>query len=323
MLTGVVRGYGLVVLAALLWGSSGLFARLIYGLGVSPTVVALWRTAFGSCLTLLWTRWLGGRTGRPSGGAGRAPPAGAARLLVASGLAMGLLALTYLHSMGLNRLAVAALLLYTAPAFVAVGAWRWLGEPLTFSKLAALGGALTGVGLLALPGLAPAGLSGAGLAVGLLAGLSYAGLSLVTRAAVRHYPPATTALWTQAVATLTVGLALFPAARGALALPARAWLLLVGAAICNAFLPYLLYSTALTRVPASNASLVALVEPVSSALWGLWWFGERLTPAEVAGATLILGAAALVATQGRAGRVSAASPPPPPPRPESASRSRS
>lgn len=316
----MVRGYGWVVLAALLFGAGGLYARSLAALDVSPSVAALWRVTLGFVAALAWRAALRGRRaalqGRPAPPRRRTPPhlpgavprrrwglpGPAPGLLVVTGVAIGLLGLAYLHSMVLNPLAVAALLLYTSPAMVAAGGRFWLGEPLTLPKAGALAGALSGVALMALPGAGGGRLTAAGLLVGLGAGLALAAYGLAARAAGRHYPPETTVVWGHGVAALVLAVLLLPVVGGgAFRMPGTAWLLVAALAVLHTFLPYVLYTRALVTVPASNASIVALVEPVSTGLWGYLFYAERLGPAEVAGAALILGAAAVAVRATAAG----------------------
>lgn len=297
----MVRAYLLVVLAALLFGAGGLYARSLAALDVSPSVAALWRVTLGFAAALLWRAMLrrAGPRANPRGRWGMPGPAPS--MLLVTGVAIGLLGLAYLNSMVMNPLAVAAVLLYTSPAMVAVGARLWLGEPLTLPKVGALFGALSGVALMALPGAEGARITPLGLLVGLGAGLTLAAYGLAARAAGRHYPPEVTVVWAHGVAALAVAALLLPVVgAAAFVMPATAWLLVTALAVLHTFLPYVLYTSALVRVPASNASIVALVEPVSTGLWGYLFYAERLGPVELAGAALILGAAAVAVRAGAA-----------------------
>ncbi len=57
--------------------------------------------------------------------------------------------------------------------------------------------------------------------------------------------------------------------------------------------PYFLYVYGLQRVPAVPASVVLLLEMVLGALWGVLFLAERLQPAQVIGAFLVLVAVSL------------------------------
>ncbi len=55
----------------------------------------------------------------------------------------------YVNAINLTGVAVAAVLMYTSPAWVAAISWRWMGERLGRRGLAALGLALLGAALVA------------------------------------------------------------------------------------------------------------------------------------------------------------------------------
>jgi DME family drug/metabolite transporter len=64
------------------------------------------------------------------------------------------------------------------------------------------------------------------------------------------------------------------------------WLLLLGVGCTWA--PYLLFSMGVTRMAASRAVVVALVEPVLAAIIGVTFYGERLGPWGVVGVVVVL-----------------------------------
>ena len=129
-------GAALVVSAAVLWGSLGLFGRLAFARGVTPAELASIRAAlaFIFALPLLAFRPAAGRI------RGRDLP-----LLLAYGsISVGLFYWIYLAAVDRLPLAVAAALLYTAPAFVVAIAWAMGWEPVRHRRLIPLVMVLTG-----------------------------------------------------------------------------------------------------------------------------------------------------------------------------------
>jgi DME family drug/metabolite transporter len=59
---------------------------------------------------------------------------------------------------------------------------------------------------------------------------------------------------------------------------------------------YAIYTLGLRHVSASSAGIVALVEPLTATLLGVFLFGERLGAAGVLGAVLLFAALALLVT---------------------------
>jgi len=62
---------------------------------------------------------------------------------------------------------------------------------------------------------------------------------------------------------------------------------------------YALFTAGLTRVPATAAGIVSLLEPLTATTLGLVVFGERLGAVGTAGALLLLLALALLTTARR------------------------
>ncbi|HNS01003.1 MAG TPA: DMT family transporter [Anaerolineae bacterium] len=277
------RGYALVLLAASLWATLGvIYHFLARTYGMPPLAVAGLRAGLGGVILLigllaLRRSWL--RIDRR-----------AARVV----LVYGVVGIAFFYAAYINAIltvgvAVSAVLLYTAPAWVALLAWRFLGEQLTRTHLIALTLTLAGSALVAQiyqPGLLR--VNALGILWGLLSGFSYALWSVFNKVGVRHTNP-----WTLQCYGMLVGSAalllfqpLAPLA-GALQDPGAAvWLLLlalgptVGASVA--------YAAGVRTVPVSVASLIATLEPVLAALLAFLVLGETLGLGQIAGGALIL-----------------------------------
>ena len=71
---------------------------------------------------------------------------------------------------------------------------------------------------------------------------------------------------------------------------------------------YMLLTAALRRVPALEASLLLLIEPVLSPVWAWWFHGERVGALALAGGGLILAATAIPSVYDLVRRSEAAAP---------------
>jgi uncharacterized membrane protein len=166
-------GVLLVLAAAILWGSLGPVSRVALAEGMEPLAVAFWRATFG------WVFF--------------AAHAGAQRSLVIARHDIALVVLFGLVSVsgfyGSYQLAVlfggaarAAVLLYTAPVWVAGLAIAFLGERLRRRTAAGILVSLSGVALISVSSGGetgvPAGMTGTGgglgILFGLIAGFTYA-----------------------------------------------------------------------------------------------------------------------------------------------------
>ncbi len=191
------KGLLLVLLAAGLWGTLGTIYKLgTDSFGLTPLTVVFWRAALaglilvvalGAVLPLMGKGWSALRVKRAD-----------LPIFFTFGL-LGVTAfyLLYIYAVVLVGVAVAVVLLYTAPAFVALMSWRFLGEDFGPRILAALALTLVGCALVARvydPSLLQLNL--AGILCGLGSGFTYALYSILGKLSLRRgYPIATMSLY--------------------------------------------------------------------------------------------------------------------------------
>lgn len=193
----------------------------------------------------------------------------------------------YFSCQEICSLAVASILLYTAPAIVVVLSailWR---ERVTKKKLLALGVTLVGCALVCGVFSGALTVTGGGIALGLGAGFFYALYSIFGRYALAHYGPMTVTVWTFVFAGVASLALVRPAELAALAQPSLA-LTAVGLVVCSTVLPYILYTRGLARVEAGKASILASLEPVVASVAGVVLFGEPMSPLTAAGIVCVL-----------------------------------
>lgn len=270
--------------AAILWALIGLFTPALLGLGLSSVEIAFWRALGGGlCFAL---------HGALAGGLRPTSARDVGELAMFGLVAVGVFYVALARAVELGGVSLAWILLYTAPGWVAIAAVTVLREHVDRVRVALVVATMVGVALVAVGGGRGINVSGGSVAWGLLAGLSYASWYVGGKRFLPRHRPVTISAW-----TLLVGaLALLPLA-GVRSYPFRAWLLLFGLAIVATYLPVLLYYTGLRSVDASRAAIVATVEPVAALAIGATVGAERLSAVAVAGAVVILGAAALAGTR--------------------------
>ncbi|MBR5799163.1 MAG: EamA family transporter [Lachnospiraceae bacterium] len=202
----------------------------------------------------------------------------------------------YFKTMTLTSLSVAAVFLYTAPAFVMVMSAFLFKEKLTVQKLAALGLAFLGcVFVSGIIGGAGA-LSAAGILCGLGAGFGYALYSIFGRFAInRGYSSLTISFYTFLFAALATFF-LTDAGRvvaavtgnGSLFMKTVFWVLVV------TLVPYLSYTKGLNSVENGKASVIASIEPVVATVVGVLLYKEEMQIWNVLGICLVLGSILLI-----------------------------
>jgi DME family drug/metabolite transporter len=203
--------------------------------------------------------------------------------------------IVYAYAINLAGMAVAAVLLYTAPAWVVVLSWRLFAERVDGRKIVAL--LLTLAGCFLIVGaydLAHVSLNLAGIVLSLASGLTYGLYIIFNKYALRKYSP-----WTVLTYAIGIGSALLlftqsPATLvSALASPAQiGWLLAM--AIVPTLGGNLLFVSGLRYLPAGVASIVATLEPVMAALLAFLVLGERLQPPQLVGGVMVVGAVLLI-----------------------------
>jgi DME family drug/metabolite transporter len=279
-------GYLLIALAALLWGTLGIASRLILQSGVEPLELSFWRATIGGSLFALQALRIGKvRVDR------RDYPALAGFAVIG----VSLFYLSYLLAVRAGGAALAAILLYTAPAWVAVASALWLHEPMTRRKLVALTLTLLGVALVAAGtggGATGIHLGTSALFWGLVSGLAYASYYLFGKRYFTRYHTATLFMYALPLGALLLLPGVHFAPKSA---ATWGWIGFVG--VVPTFLALQVYSAGLRRVSATNAVTVATLEPVVAAVLAYLVWGEALGLLGYLGAALVLAGVLVMARE--------------------------
>ena len=263
----------------MLWGLLGPVARLAFQEGLSPLEVAFWRAALGGLLFAVHTSFKRNRPVQK-----RDLPAVIGFGVVGVALFYG----AYQLAVETGGAALASVLLYTAPAWVALASFLLLNERLTLLKLSAVALTLLGVGGVALGGGQTIQFSWAAIGWGLLAGWCYALYYPFGKHYFDRYAPAAVFAW-----ALPVGaLGLWPLVSFSGKSPA-AWGALAWISLASTYGAYMAYGAGMRRLEATRASVTATVEPVVAAAAAYVWWNEQFGALGYAGSLLILAAVLL------------------------------
>ena len=260
-----------VLLAGTLWGCIGFFVRRYNVMGLSSmqtvTVRMVLAAVIFSLFVLVYKRSLFKIKLKDIW------------IFLGSGvISVGLFTYCYFTSIRLSSLSVAAVLLYTAPAFVMLLSLILFKEKMTVMKglslvLAVLGCAMT-TGVIG----GALNVSLAGFLFGLGSGFCYALYSIFSRFALdRGYEPFTITLYTFLFAAVfclcvtdvrpVIGMVFADAGSVGYALLF---------ALVSCILPYVFYTLGLKYIASSTASIIATVEPVVATVVGAVFFSEPL-----------------------------------------------
>lgn len=278
----------MVLAAATLWGTLGIFARVLYRVGVTPAELTSVRASVGAAGLLVWM------LAQPRNLRIRARdiPFFALYGLVS----IALFQYAYFATVEHTTVSVAVALLYTAPAFVVLLS-RLRGERFRRAQIAALGLVVVGVflvtGALRMLATGAATISTPALGFGLASGLTYGLYTLFGKHALERYDPLQTVFWAFASGALCLA-AVIPPWEPILAHPDTLPLFLA-IGLLPTMAAYLLYVRGLRTLPSSTASMLASAEPVVATLLGVTLLGEPISPDQIAGIALIVAAASVVA----------------------------
>ncbi|MGW3497813.1 DMT family transporter [Streptomyces sp. NPDC001020] len=298
----VGRGLLYLIVAGAAWGTAGAAASLVYRTSdMGPFALSFWRCACGLVL-LLAVRLLR----RP---APRAVPEPLGRKAVragVTGLGLAVFQTAYFAAVEATGLAVATVVtLGAGPVLMALGARLTMGERLGLGGVAAVVGALAGLGVLVL-GSGDATVRPWGVLLAVVSGAAYSVMTLCTRWSGRDGGTDAAGTTLSAFAITSLCLLPFALAEGLVphtAEPGRVvWLLAYIAAVPTA-LAYALYFAGAAVVRSATVSVIMLLEPVSAAVLAVVLLGERLTAATLGGTALMLGSVAgLAVTEARGAR---------------------
>ena len=282
------RGFLLVVLAALCWGTAGVSGRIVAErTGLGPLDIAWHRMTIGAVALLIGFVF----TRRRRGGTSTPLSRGTVVRLLFIGAGLAAYQLAYFAAVAKAGVSISTLVaLGLAPLLIAVGA-ALLGhgrpDRATFTALVvALTGLVLLVGVSAGADAGTTVLLGALLAVG--SALGYALVTLAGAGVPAGVPVALAGFGGGALlltpVVLVVGL------RSTTEPIALAVLLYLG--VVPSALGYAMFFTGLRTVPGPVASIVTLLEPLTGTALATAFLGERLAPGALVGGLLVLAAVA-------------------------------
>ena len=277
-----------IILAGILWGTSGIFVHYLTPLGFTSFQMTAVRATV-SLISIFLYAVIRDRALL------KAKPKDMI-LFAAIGISLYLTAACYYLSMQLASVSTAVVLMYSAPIYVSVFSVIFMKDKLSVSKLVAIALLLIGCCLVAgiVGGLK---LDTVGLLVGAASGISYAAYNILTKISLKRGANAVTVtlygFLFMALISL-IGLEPVSLAERVSASPEVAIPLLLLLGICTFVLPYFLYTLAMRSFPVGVATALGTVEPMAATLFSVIIFGERLTVFSAFGIILILSALVII-----------------------------
>ncbi|WP_078555311.1 DMT family transporter [Bacillus alkalicellulosilyticus] len=280
--------YTLIALGATLWGMIGFFVQRLYDYELTPLQVTTIRVTSAAMILVLFSliknrNWL-------------IVNVKDSHYFVGTGiLSIVFFNWCFFAAIQETSISVAAILLYTGPAFVTILSRIFFKEWFTIRKVTSL--AVTLVGCSFVIGFLPtidSTISLYGLIVGLGSGLGYALYSIFGKVALRKYHPMTVTNYTFIYAALfLLPLSQLWTVPHIFSIPA-VWVYGIGLGFLPTVLAFILYTRGLHEVESSRASIIATIEPVVAVLIGVLLFQEVLTSWQTVGIVMVIAAVIIV-----------------------------
>jgi drug/metabolite transporter (DMT)-like permease len=293
-------GYFYALLAAFLFGANGSVSKVIIEAGFSAIQLTQMRVLGAAVISGIVLLALDRRSFR-------LPPRQWPVIIILGVVGVGLLQATYAFAIALLPVGIALLLEYLAVLMVAVVAFFFFKEKVHIRLWAAI--ALVIVGLIVVAEIWASTLNPVGVLWGLAAAVSLATYFLVGERQLKTISPLALSCWTMSVATLfwapfsrwwtftsetfTTVTSLGGSLEG---ISVPVWLLIVWNVTLGSFAPFLLSLSALKRLSATAAGIVATSEIIFAFITAWLWLQEALSTWQVIGASVVFGGIVIAQT---------------------------
>lgn len=270
-----------IIIAGMLWGTSGIFVHFLAPIGLSSLQMASVRgTVSAICMcgyaiikdkTLFRCRLK------------------QLILYALGGVFMYLTGSFYYSAMQASSVSTAVVLMYTAPIFVMIYSVMFLGEKLNTIKAVSVALMIIGCGFVSgvVGGLK---FSISGIILGFASGVAYSAYNIVTKIQMKNRcNPISASMYCFVFMMITSFIVTHPSGIIKIAIINPIYIpVMIGCGLCTCIFPYFLYTLALKKLPAGTASSLAIVEPMSATLYSVLFLGEMLNFFSGTGIILII-----------------------------------
>ncbi|MCO1655571.1 DMT family transporter [Pseudonocardia sp. S2-4] len=288
-------GAVLCLVSAACFGAMAIFGKLAYEAGVPTGTLLLVRFALAAVLLVaLLVLRPGLRSGAATGARSARPTTG----LLVTALGMGAVGYATQSSLYFSALEVMdasllALIFYTYPLLVTLGAVALGRDRLTARRAAALVAASGGT-LLVLAGAGAQQIDPIGALMAFGTALAYTVYILVADTVVGRLAPVPLAALVMSGAALTLTARALATGGVELGFGLRGWFWLVCIAVVSTVVAMLTFFAGLRRIGPSSAAILSTFEPVVTTALAALALGEFLTPVQLAGGLLVLSCVVVV-----------------------------
>lgn len=284
-----VKGHLCVVVAAIMWASSGTAGKALFEGGMTPFELVQIRVTLSALLLAV-------AFGASAKDLLRIRIKDLGYFLLLGGVSMAMVQGTYFYAISKIHVAAAILLQYMAPILVAFFSMCFWKERLTVPKLAALLLAFSGC-YLVVGGynLQLLQMNRLGVMGGLAAAVCFAGYTLLGERGMHRYRPWTILFYALAFSALTWHLLYPPFHYMAAGFSLTQWAWILYISVVGTIFPFGLFFLGINHIRSTRASITATLEPISAGFMAFFLLGEAMELLQVVGGALVI--AAIVSLQ--------------------------
>ncbi len=272
----------LIIIAATLWGTMGLFTRTLTAYRYTTFQLMLARASMTAiCLIVYFLIFDREKL--------KIKLRDLPLFILTSLISCILFNFCYMNAINSGSTSIASTLLYTSPIFVTVISAFLFKEKITKLQIVAL--ILSFTGCICVSGLIgnENNLSPKALCFGIASGLTYGLYSIFTKIGIKKYSPLTFTAYTFLVSTVILlpvsGVELV---KTTVSLEGVKMLLIFLFAVITNVIPYICFTAGLKYMDAGKANITATIEPVVATILGIFVFKERLDFFSAVGIFLVL-----------------------------------
>lgn len=280
--------YLLIIVAAVLWGSIGLFSKIAGNRGFTPIDICFIRSLFSVII-------LGIFFSIKDRNIFKLKSIVDLKYFVGTGIiSFSLYNWSYIAAIKETSMGVAAILLYTAPSIIMILSVFLFHEKITRIKILVI--VITFIGCMMVTGIFEGEniISWKGFLYGILSGIGYGLYSIFGKYALQKYSSVTVVFYTFLMSTFLFCVIGKPIIIISKINESQSWIFIVSFALFSAAIPYILYTKGLSKIEASKASIIANIEPVVAAIIGICVFSEEINFLKILGIILVLGAVCII-----------------------------
>ncbi len=282
------KGYGFVIIAALLWGVSGSSAKFLFHSGVTPFQLVQLRLTLSTGILLIVLAAL-----RPS--LLKISAKDIPYFILFGTLGMAGVQFTYLYAISKIKVAAAILLQYLAPFFTVIYSALFLKERPSTATTAALVIAFVGCYLVVgAYNLSLLSMNLAGVSSGLLSAVAFAWYGIYGEYGMRRYDPWTVLFFAFVFAALVWNIAHPPLEAFSHAYSRIQWVWILYIAFFGTLVPFGLYLKGVNCIRAARAGITATLEPISAGILSAVFLNEILSGLQIFGGVLVIAAVVLL-----------------------------